>query len=1011
MCSVDVTYGVTDVLAFDIVDGSTNWRDDNIGGSGLRAPHYPTADDVYVSITSPGVIKYDATTGNREWVTDLNDYPRASPTVGFGRVYVSDEKGGMYALDPDDGSELWSEQADGIGTFDAGATPIDDEVYFAQNESDALYSLDPESGNRNWKFSGIKLRTPVTKYNGKIHAMDDDDLVAYAFDPADGSVLWSTSLGVYSGRFGGPTVGGGRVYHHGDGVHALDPADGSTLWSTDSYGPASLTYADETLYIGAYSDEVVALDATDGTVLWSVGFNNNVYVDPIVQDNILVACDRFGDLKGIDTGSVNASNGTKTARGATSHNDAFSPVPEGTDIDGVFETSDFVYDRGDPIGVGSADQDYTFDTGTIVNDTGDTDLAFISGGPVATTVGTKAGTKFALTSYSQFWQYTADEPFDIDTLSQDGDEDRSDVVDAALWNDTGTRFYYVKGGDGIVTELDTSEQFNILNGTRVTQMRVFDDVRSPTGLDWDDTGDSLHIIDGNLEKLVSYTLTAPYELGSASGPIDSIDLSGVNGYKSDFAWNNYGTKAYVLVQNPNAISQFNASVPYDITTLTLDTRESLNLDDTTALDFNQDGSKLYVVGEDPNTLANKLNEYTLSANFDISTRTLRTQKDLAPLSPLGIAWNENDAASTQLSFTWSRTNRTNQMTSNINRDVLPDNGSTSGWKVNTFAPSWISPVVTEDYVYSAEDNGNIYKWDKETGDTLQQNNVSFSTEPWRSGLALSNSQLYFGSFNDPNVLAIDTSDLSVNWRFQPDSDVVLSTPVIFDDLVIFGDRGGKIYALDETDGTPVWTTSTSQDFQMSPAYDGEKCVFGSRNDKVLGIDPANGSVLWENADVGGCRYGFTFCVDDEDYDEYFIGMNDSSIVSLNPSGGGYYWKYTHDHKSAFQGAYDRTEGRYCFCTRRAQGETTGGFVYYINISNGSEIWESEAESRFFRGNPIIGDSRIYAPDEQNGQIVIMNKDDGSTVNTIDLPGTVKFMASDGHAIYGGDEDFFKRTIQ
>jgi len=447
-CLVDnATYDIT-VQAHGVKYGTSKWSDTNIGGKGRVAPHYPNDSDVYVTTTDPGLIKYDASTGNREWTADLNTSLTASPATNYGQVYVADDSGGMYAVDPSDGSEIWSHQSDTNEAIYAGPNPVGGSVYFAQTGSGAIYSLDPQTGNRNWKYSGQGYPMAVTEFDGNIHATDDDVLAA-AHSPDDGSTVWTNSLGINNSELGGgPTGGGGRIYHQcgSNGVYALDPADGSELWSRDFY-VQGMTYAEETLYIGTFnSHEIIALDASDGSTLWTVGFNDIVYADPVVEYNTLFASDRDGNIKAIDTGTVRSSNGSKALQGASSHNESFEPVDS---LPG--ERDGLVFIRGDKLKIGTAGEtDYVFRSGTSVPNSGNKTFAY------------ESGSSFAVETDDEVSPLGRVESFeDGDINEYDGRRGDFDVYTNIYWPIDGDHYLY--------GEADGSDNNNIVSTTGLNQ--------------------------------------------------------------------------------------------------------------------------------------------------------------------------------------------------------------------------------------------------------------------------------------------------------------------------------------------------------------------------------------------------------------------------------------------------------------------------------------------------------------------------------------------------------------
>jgi outer membrane protein assembly factor BamB len=94
-----------------------------------------------------------------KWVFDLNKLAggnaggvTSTPTVGNGLVYVTTWKGTVYALDPDDGSIVWSYQAlQGLLGLQSSATLTADGRLLVGDSAAILHCLDALTGELLWK--------------------------------------------------------------------------------------------------------------------------------------------------------------------------------------------------------------------------------------------------------------------------------------------------------------------------------------------------------------------------------------------------------------------------------------------------------------------------------------------------------------------------------------------------------------------------------------------------------------------------------------------------------------------------------------------------------------------------------------------------------------------------------------------------------------------------------------------------------------------------------------------
>lgn len=132
-----------------------------------------------------------------------------------------------------------------------------------------------------WSVSGPGAGVTVGPNSEVVYASDGSTLVAY--DTADGSELWSTSIpSTAEGVVVGPS--NNTVYVAAGDTFALSTSDGSTQWSDGTGGAQRVAAGPDgaAIYIGTGGGDVVRLDATDGTEEWRITHDTSQY--PSVKD-------------------------------------------------------------------------------------------------------------------------------------------------------------------------------------------------------------------------------------------------------------------------------------------------------------------------------------------------------------------------------------------------------------------------------------------------------------------------------------------------------------------------------------------------------------------------------------------------------------------------------------------------------------------------------------------------------------------------------------------------------
>jgi len=127
-------------------------------------------------------------------------------------------------------------------------------------------------------------------------------------------------------------------------------------------------------------------------------------------------------------------------------------------------------------------------------------------------------------------------------------------------------------------------------------------------------------------------------------------------------------------------------------------------------------------------------------------------------------------------------------------------------------------------------------------------------------------------------------EVTARWTYSSDANVI-STPVVTDGLVIFGNSRGMVCALDELSGKKVWEQATGAAIYSSPAAEGNRVILGSADGKVYCLDSRTGKVMWTfaaKAAVLGCPLIY--------HEKVYIGASDHRFYALSLQTGHETWE-------------------------------------------------------------------------------------------------------------------------
>jgi len=164
---------------------------------------------------------------------------------------------------------------------------------------------------------------------------------------------------------------------------------------------------------------------------------------------------------------------------------------------------------------------------------------------------------------------------------------------------------------------------------------------APTGIAFNNDGTKMYVIGDSGDGVNEYALSTAFDISTAtyvqifSVAIQELAPTGI-------AFNNDGTKMYVIGEVPGyGVNEYALSTAFDIYTATYVQNFLVAIQESapTGIAFNNDGTKMYVIGDS----GDGVNEYALSTAFDISTATYVQNFSVASQesSPTGIAFNND----------------------------------------------------------------------------------------------------------------------------------------------------------------------------------------------------------------------------------------------------------------------------------------------------------------------------------------------------------------------------------
>ena len=179
-----------------------------------------------------------------------------------------------------------------------------------------------------------------------------------------------------------------------------------------------------------------------------------------------------------------------------------------------------------------------------------------------------------------------------------------------------------------VSSAQAAATFDDINGDG-SGFSVGDDI-DPEDVAFNNNGTKMFVINLDTEHIDVYTLTTGFDLSTATfddinGDGSGFDVSSQEENPKSIEFNNDGTKMFLVGKSGDDVNVYNLSTGFDLLTATFN---DINGDGSgfdvsgqdespQGLAFNNDGTKMFVLGVN----SDDINVYTLSTGFDLTTAT------------------------------------------------------------------------------------------------------------------------------------------------------------------------------------------------------------------------------------------------------------------------------------------------------------------------------------------------------------------------------------------------------
>jgi outer membrane protein assembly factor BamB len=265
------------------------------------------------------------------------------------------------------------------------------------------------------------------------------------------------------------------------------------------------------------------------------------------------------------------------------------------------------------------------------------------------------------------------------------------------------------------------------------------------------------------------------------------------------------------------------------------------------------------------------------------------------------------------------------------------------WEYNVDRHVESTPVVIGDFLYIPTAD-TLIKIDAKRGKEIKKywygnsNFFKFASSPTINGAVM-----YIGSLND-TMYALNTVDDQIIWKTPVGTGGIVSSPTIYNNLLIFG-AGNTVTALDiANNGAISWQFTAGGKVTSSPVVSDPFVFVGSHDGKMNVLNANTGVLVWDYATsapilsspivyggnlIFGSNNNNLYCIDTAARKERWIFKTEDRVVSSPVA----------DRNTIYFGSYD-----YNF--------------YALNVIDGQEKWRYKTNA-LIKASPLIHNGIVY----------------------------------------------------
>jgi outer membrane protein assembly factor BamB len=247
---------------------------------------------------------------------------------------------------------------------------------------------------------------------------------------------------------------------------------------------------------------------------------------------------------------------------------------------------------------------------------------------------------------------------------------------------------------------------------------------------------------------------------------------------------------------------------------------------------------------------------------------------------------------------------------------------------------------------------------------------------------IDNNTLYVASENG-NLVAVDTATGEIRWQQEAEQTITGGVGA-GEGLVMFGTEEAEVVVLSQIDGTEIWRSTVSSEVLSAPQTDGDVVVAQTVDGKLIALDHETGEQRWiYETTLPALTLRGTSSPVITGNGIAIAGFSNGTLISLRSEDGVLLWE---ERVAIPEGRYDidrviDVDGNLLLDGQRVLASSYQGNLMAFDIQSGRIVWGREASS--YHGVDQ-GFGNIYYCDDKSHIVAVRDNSDDVAWENEDL---------------------------